>query len=384
MIPLLDVNAQNLPLEAELQATFARVLRSGRFILGGEVEAFEHECAQLLDAAAAVAVSSGTDALVAALMAFNIGPGDEVLLPTFTFFATAGAVHRVGATPVFVDACPVSFNIDPERAAAKVTARTRAIIPVHLFGQSAEMQPLLDLARHHHLHVIEDAAQAIGARHHGRCCGTFGDLGCFSFFPSKNLGGFGDGGLVTTNDPELAALVRQLRNHGMHPKYHHPRVGGNFRMDALQCALLRVKLRHLPAYTAGRQHNAAGHTARLSRLPGTAVAGSPPATGARLVLPAAAPHNDHTWNQYTLRVTGPGRRDALRDHLAARGIGCEIYYPMTMDQQPCFAATPEASRRDCPTARQLATEVLSIPVYPELTAGQLDEAAAAIADWLAA
>jgi dTDP-4-amino-4,6-dideoxygalactose transaminase len=270
-------------------------------------------------------------------------------------------------------------------------------MPVHLFGQAADMDAVLDLARSHQLHVIEDVAQAIGARHRGRACGTLGDLGCFSFFPSKNLGGFGDGGLVTTNDPDRAALVRQLRNHGMHPKYHHSRVGGNFRMDALQCALLRVKLRHLPAYTAARQANARDYTARLASLPGVATANpadcrcsaaTPPAPAPtpapRLVLPAALPDHQHTWNQFTLRAPGPGRRDALRDHLAARHIGCEIYYPLTLDQQACFAHLPDSARANCPTARQLATEVLSIPVYPELTDSQRAEVAAAIADWIQA
>jgi dTDP-4-amino-4,6-dideoxygalactose transaminase len=390
-VPLLDVNAQNLPLAAELQATFDRVLRSGRFILGGEVEAFEAECAALVGTNHALAVSSGTDALIVALMALGIGPGDEVLVPTFTFFATAGSVHRVGATPVFVDACPVCFNLDTTKAAAKITARTKAIIPVHLFGQAADMDAVMDLARANHLHVIEDAAQALGARTRGHGCGTIGKFGCFSFFPSKNLGGFGDGGLVTTNDPVLAARAGQLRNHGMHPKYCHPRVGGNFRMDALQCALLRVKLRHHATYNAGRRANAAEYTARLSAL--TGVVRANPAhcqcdaaqqsafadRDVRLVLPIAYLHNEHIWNQYTVRVPGAGRRDALRDHLAAAGIGCEIYYPLTMDQQECFASLPEHARADCAVARRLAAEVLSIPVYPELTDDQKDEVVAAIA-----
>jgi dTDP-4-amino-4,6-dideoxygalactose transaminase len=393
-VPLLDVNAQNLPIEAELKEAFERVLHSGRFILGDEVEAFEAACAKLVGTTQAVAVSSGTDALLVSLMALGIGPGDEVLVPSFTFFATAGGVARTGATPVFVDVCPVCFNIDATKAAAKVTERTKAIIPVHLFGQAADMDALMTLAGKHDLKVIEDAAQSFGARHRACYCGSIGDVGCFSFFPSKNLGGFGDGGMVTTSDDALAERIRQLRNHGMHPKYRHPHVGGNFRMDSLQCALLRVKLHHYPDYATGRRNNARCYTERLCELPGVVVADPEhckcpsaqaealEAADASVVLPVAYPHNEHIWNQYTLRVLG-GRRDALCEHLAGAGIGCEIYYPVTMDQQECFADTPEASRSDCEVAHQLAAEVLSIPVYPELSDPQKDAVIAAIAGFLA-
>lgn len=371
-VPLLDVNAQNLPLEAELTAVFTRVLRSGRFILGEEVEAFEAECAAFVGACHAVAMSSGTDALLAAFMALGIGPGDEVLCPAFTFFATAGCIARTGATPVFCDVREDSFNLDLESVAERVTGRTRAIVPVHLFGQSADMAPLLEFARDRGLAVVEDVAQSIGASCHGRGCGTLGEMGCFSFFPSKNLGGFGDGGLVTTGDAALAETLRRIRNHGMHPKYFHATVGGNFRMDALQCALLRVKMRHLPAYAAGRAANAADYRERIVRLPGAE----------RIILPAAADGFGHVWNQFTLRV--PGGRDGLKDHLTAAGVGCEIYYPVPLHRQECFAGLPAHASQPCPVAEQLCREVVSIPVYPELSASQRDEVVAAIAAWLAA
>jgi dTDP-4-amino-4,6-dideoxygalactose transaminase len=378
-VPLLDLNRQNTALHDELAGAFERVLRSGHFILGTEVEAFEKECAAFLGAKHTIAVSSGTDAILVALMALGIGPGDEVICPTFTFFATAGCVARVGATPVFADADPVTFNLDPTDAARRITPRTKAIIPVHLFGQSAEMEPLLALAKERSLAVIEDAAQSFGARHRGRACGTMGDAGAFSFFPSKNLGGFGDGGLVATNRDDLADRVRLLRTHGAKPKYYHKLVGGNFRLDALQCALLRVKLPHLTAYSAARQRNAAAYDAHLSRLPGVARADTPGAPAARLVVPVALPHNDHIWNQYTLRVTGAGRRDALKQHLMAHGIGCEIYYPVPMHRQECFAQCAPAN---LPVAERLAGEVVSVPIYPELTDAEARETAAGIASFL--
>ncbi|MCX6875098.1 MAG: DegT/DnrJ/EryC1/StrS family aminotransferase [Verrucomicrobia bacterium] len=382
-VPLLDVNAQNHPLELELTAAFARVLRSGRFILGEEVEAFEAECAAFIGAGHAVSMSSGTDALLAALMVLGLGPGDEVLCPAFTFFATAGSIARTGAIPVFCDVCPVTFNLDLESAAARLTLRTKAIMPVHLFGQAAEMEAMRTFATAHRLRIIEDVAQAIGATYHGRSCGTLGDLGCFSFFPSKNLGGFGDGGLVTTADADLAEKLRRTRNHGMHPRYHHATVGANFRMDALQCALLRVKLRHLGEYAAGRAANAKYYLERISRLPGvvpaSAAEGGP---AARIVLPLAAAHLGHGWNQFTLRLPATGHRDALKSHLTARGIGCEIYYPVALHQQECFKNLPPHAIRACPVSEVLTREVLSIPVYAELTGAQLDEVIAAIAGWL--
>lgn len=364
-VPLLDLNRQNGALHGELMAACERVLRSGHFILGGEVEAFEREAAAFLGAKHAIAVSSGTDAILVALMALDIGPGDEVICPSFTFFATAGCIARVGATPVFAEVDAATFNLDPADVARRVTPRTKAIMPVHLFGQSADMTALLALAQAHRLAVIEDAAQALGAKHHGRACGTFGEYGTFSFFPSKNLGGFGDGGLVVTNRDDLAEKVRLLRTHGAKPKYHHARIGGNFRLDALQCALLRVKLPHLPGYSAARQRHAAFYSSRLAECAGIA-------------LPRSAPHHEHIWNQFTLRVPGPGRRDALRQHFVQAGIGHEIYYPLPLHQQACFAHLPRVA---LPVSEQLAAEVVSIPVFPELTPVERETVAAAVRDW---
>ena len=393
-VPLLDVNAQNQPLEAELEEVFRRVLSHGRFIMGPEVQALETEIAEMLGVRHAIAVSSGTDALLLSFMALDLGPGDEVLCPTFTFFATAGTIARTGATPVFVDACPVCFNLDVEDARDRITEKTRAIVPVHLFGQSADMDSAMALAAEHDLRVVEDGAQAIGAGYRGRSCGSFGDFGAFSFFPSKNLGGFGDGGMVITNDDALAERATILRVHGGHPKYHHSAIGGNFRCDSLQAGLLSVKLPHYANYTAARQANAAYYTAALRQIEGV-IEASPEhcrcvqrqdewleAQGARLVLPTVYPHNEAIWNQYTLRVIGEGRRDALRQHLAGREIGAEIYYPLTMDQQECFSDLPEKSRQGCEVAHRLANEVLSIPIYPELTDSQQDEVIDAIAEFL--
>ncbi|WP_009961412.1 DegT/DnrJ/EryC1/StrS family aminotransferase [Verrucomicrobium spinosum] len=393
-VPLLDVNAQNHPLESEFTNAFHRIFHTGHFIMGQEVTSFEQEIAALVKSKHALGISSGTDAILLALMALDIGPGDEVLCPAFTFFATAGCVARTGATPVFVDVCPTCFNLDLRDARKKVTARTKAIVPVHLFGQSADMDGVLELAREKGLRVIEDAAQAIGAGYHGRSVGTMGDFGCYSFFPSKNLGGLGDGGLLVTEDDELAKKAISLRNHGMSPKYYHSHIGGNFRLDALQAAFLRVKLPHYAGYTANRRANAAFYTERLSALPGVgqasldACAGLSPTPAqqepaARITLPQALPGHDHIWNQYTLRIAGAGQRDALRDHLAARQIGCEIYYPLTMDQQACFASLPASSKVGCEVSHVLASEVLSIPIYPELTVEQKEEVVAAIAHFLA-
>jgi dTDP-4-amino-4,6-dideoxygalactose transaminase len=366
-VPLLDLNRQNLALEAELTAAFERVLHSGHFIHGPEVDSFEKECATFLGVKHAIAISSGTDAILVALMALGIGPGDEVICPTFTFFATAGCVARVGATPVFADVDPVTFNLDPADAAKRITPRTKAIIPVHLFGQSAEMAPLMVLAHNHGLAVIEDAAQSLGAHYRERCCGTIGDVGTFSFFPSKNLGGFGDGGLVATNRNDLAEKIRLLRTHGAKPKYYHKVVGGNFRLDALQCALLRVKLPHLPGYVAARQRNAAAYIEKLSDLPGIAQAGTPEAATARLILPVERHPCTHIWNQFTLRVPGAGRRDALKQRLTDAGIGTEIYYPLPLHRQECFAHLPPVV---LPASDQIVQEVVSLPVFPELNEGE--------------
>jgi dTDP-4-amino-4,6-dideoxygalactose transaminase len=380
-VPLLDLKAQNGALEAKLREAFLRVTRSGHFILGPEVERFEQSLSEFTGARHALGVSSGTDAILLALMALGIGPGDEVLCPTFTFFATAGCVARVGATPVFVDAEPLTFNLDVQDAARRITERTKAILPVHLFGQMAEMEAVQELARAHGLRVIEDAAQAMGAGWRGRQAGTLGDFGTISFFPTKNLGALGDAGALLTNDDALAAQARIFRVHGMEPKYRHQVIGGNFRLDALQAALLSVKLPYSPSYAAGRQRNAALYTARLGALPGVLLGGEGGQEKAALLLPAVRAENDAIWNQYTLRVPGAGRRDALRAHLAAREIGSEIYYPLPLHEQACFAYlghAPEAF----PVAHRLAEEVLSLPIYPELGAAAIDEVCDAVAEFL--
>jgi len=391
-VNLLDLKPQNGALEPELQEAFMRVLRSGYFILGLEVDRFERALAEFTGAKHALGISSGTDAILVALMALGIGPGDEVLCPSFTFFATAGCVARVGAKPVFVDSCPVCFNLDLRDAARRITPRTKAIIPVHLFGQSADMDGVLDLARQHGLRVIEDAAQAMGATYRDRQVGTMGDFGTISFFPTKNLGALGDAGAVLTNDSALFERAKILRMHGMDPKYYHQIVGGNFRLDALQAAMLSVKLPHFNDYTAARRRNAALYTERLSKLPGARIARAEDCgcvkaealeTDARLILPVAYPHNGHIWNQFTLRVIGAGRREALRSHLTARGIGSEIYYPLPLHEQACFAHLgykPE----DFPWAHRLAGEVISLPIYPEIPAEQIEQVCSVIAEFFAA
>ena len=390
-VPLLDVNAQNSPLGAELEVAFQRVLRSGQFIMGPDVAAFEAECAAFTGVPHNLGVSSGTDAILLALMALDIGPGDEVIVPAFTFFATAGCVTRVGATPVFADVCPICFNLDPAHAATLVTPRTKAIIPVHLFGQMADMDAIMALAAQHGLSVIEDAAQAFGARSQGRPAGSVGHFGCYSFFPSKNLGALGDAGLLATADPALAERARMLRVHGMEPKYYHQGVGGNFRLDTLQAAFLRVKLPHYAAYSAARRAHAEGYRAALAEIPGAVLAdprdcqclprqearhGQAAPSSPRLILPVAYPQNEHIWNQYTLRVPGQGGRDALKAHLVGQGIGCEVYYPLSLDQQPCYRDLPQRSA--LPVAHRLAQEVLSIPVYPELSRLQQEEVVASL------
>lgn len=380
-VALLDVNAQNHPLSGELEAAFRRVLRSGQFIMGPEVAEFEKETAAFTGVPHNLGVSSGTDAILLALMTLGIGPGDEVIVPAFTFFATAGCVSRVGATPVFCDVQEDSFNLDPAKAASLITPKTKAIIPVHLFGQMADMDEIMAIAAQHGLHVIEDAAQAFGATYKGQPAGSIGHFGCFSFFPSKNLGALGDAGLLSTRDPILAERARILRVHGMEPKYYHQEVGANFRIDTLQAAFLRVKLRHYPAYTAARQINASRYEAALkSSSPFTAAAGDDGIANAKIVLPASRTERSHIWNQYTIRVIGPGKRDALKAHLQSLDIGCEIYYPLTLDQQPCFRLL--SSRTEPATARRLAGEVLSLPIYPELGHQRQEIVCASILEFL--
>lgn len=351
-IPLVDPQAENAPLEAELTAAFQRVLRSGQFILGPEVTAFEEQCAQFLNVKHALTVSSGTDALILGLMALDIKPGDEVLCPAFTFFATAGSIARLGAIPVFVDVALDDFNFDLTDARKKITPMTKAILPVHLFGQAADMDGIIALAKEFDLTILEDCAQAIGATYRGTNVGTIGNFGAYSFFPTKNLGAFGDAGLLVTNDDTLADQAKLLRNHGAKERYYHERVGGNFRLDALQCAMLAVKLPHLSAYTAARQANAAFYLKELAGIEG-------------LIRPTAHDHNGHIWNQFTIRLTQPGSRDALKKQLAHADISSEVYYPVPLHRQQCFAHLPLAV---CPNAETLATQVLSIPVYPQLSA----------------
>lgn len=379
-VPLLDLRKQNAPLRAELRAVFERVLDSGHYILGPELEAFEQRAAAYTGTRYALGVSSGTDALLLALMSLSIGPGDEVICPSFTFFATAGSIARTGAQPIFADCCPVCFNLDVEDARRRVTPRTKAVIAVHLFGQCADMDAVMRLAREHGLAVIEDAAQALGASHGGRKAGSMGDFGAFSFYPSKNLGGFGDAGLLVTSSDELAARARLLRTHGARQKYVHEWVGGNFRMDALQAALLAVKLNHLDAYNERRRRNAQFYIERLSELEGVALSGSAASQHARILLPAVCPSNLPIWNQFTIQVTN-GSRDALRAHLEACGIATEIYYPYPLHLQPCFqhAGQPPPVLAVC---ERLAKQCLSLPVHSELTQEQLDAVVSAFARFL--
>lgn len=363
-VPLLDLQAQYAPLRDDLLAVMTRVCDSQRFILGDEVEQLERELAAYLQVPHAIGVSSGTDALLMALMALGVGPGDEVVTPTFSFFATAGSVARLGARPVLVDIDPATFNVDADAVAAAITPRTRAIIPVHLFGQAADMTGVMRVARGAGVPVIEDAAQAIGTRDGTQTVGSIGEIGCFSFFPSKNLGAFGDGGLVTTVDDGLAHRLRLLRNHGMEPKYYHAFIGGNFRLDALQAAILRVKLPHLPAWSEGRRRNAARYRTLFAQA----------GLSATVQLPVERPDGYHIYNQFVVRVR---ERDALRAHLTAAGIGTEIYYPVPFHRQECFAYLGHREG-DFPHAERAAAEVLALPIYPELSADQQAEVVGAI------
>ena len=368
MVALLDLQGQYRPLREQVLAAIARVCDSQRFIGGPEVEGFEREMAEYLGVPYAVGLSSGTDALLVALMALGIGPGDEVITPTFSFFATAGAISRVGATPKLVDIDPLTYNVDPQAAIAAISPRTRAIIPVHLYGQCADMDPLLETAERCGVPVIEDAAQALGAAYKGRQAGSMGKAGCFSFFPSKNLGAFGDAGLLTTGDEAFAREVRLLRNHGAEPKYFHKRIGGNFRLDALQAAVLRVKLPHLEGWSARRRENAD----RYDRL----FADSPAAD--RITRPATHPDCRHIFNQYIIRVASHDvGRDAVRARLEAAGIGTEVYYPVPFHLQQCFA--PLGYRQgDFPVAEAAAAETLALPIYSELTEAQQREVVTAV------
>ncbi|HJR58786.1 MAG TPA: DegT/DnrJ/EryC1/StrS family aminotransferase [Vicinamibacterales bacterium] len=367
-VPLLDLEAQYRPLRDELLAAVTRVCDSQRFILGPEVDALERELERAIGVSHAISMSSGTDAILATFMALGIGPGDEVITPTYSFFATAGCVARIGATPKLVDIDPATFNVDPESVRAAITPRTKAILPVHLYGQMADMGRLLAIAAERGIPVIEDACQAIGAEQRGRQAGTIGAAGCFSFFPSKNLGAFGDAGMVTTNDAALAHELRLLRNHGAEPKYFHKRIGGNFRLDALQAAVLRVKLPHLQRWTEARRANAR----RYAEL--FATAGLLTTVG----LPQEPAEGRHIFNQYVVRVPD---RDRVRAILTEHGIGTEIYYPVPFHLQECFASLGH-TRGDFPHAERAADDTLALPIYGELTLEQQQAVVSALADAL--
>ena len=353
-VPLLDLKAQYATIRDEITSAIEPVLESQYFINGPAVKELERLVAEHCTCAAAVGVSSGTDALLAALMTLGIGPGDEVITTPYTFFATAGSIWRVGARPVFVDIDPETFNIDPAGIAAAVTDKTRAIMPVHLFGQTSEMDPILAVARRHGLHVIEDAAQAIGATYHRRQAGSMGTVGCFSFFPSKNLGGLGDGGMVVTQDAGLGERLSQCRNHGMEPKYYHKWVGANFRLDTIQAAGLVVKLRYLEGWSEKRRANAARYDELFAECDG-------------VVTPTVREGNVCIFNQYVIRAP---RRDALRDFLRSEGVGCEVYYPLSLHEQECFSSLGY-KRGDFPVSEAAADESLALPIYAELTDGQI-------------
>ena len=374
-VPLLDLKPQYQSFKAELAPILERVYDSQTFILGPEVTALEAAVARYSNAAHGIGVSSGTDALLLALMGLDIGPGDEVITSPYSFFATGGTVARVGARPVYLDIDPTTYNLSPVAVARFLSegcetraeglvnrqtgGRVKALMPVHLYGQCADMAALLELARRHRLAVIEDAAQAIGAEGAGgRRAGSFGAVGCFSFFPSKNLGAFGDAGLCTAQDDELAERLRVLRVHGGKPKYYHSLIGGNFRIDELQAAVLNVKLRHLDAWTEGRQRNAALY-AKLFAAAGLL---------STVTLPHAVPGYRHIYNQFVIRAP---HRDRLRAHLIEHEIGCEIYYPVPLHLQPCFAYLG-GKEGDCPASEAAARETLAIPIYAELAPAQLE------------
>jgi dTDP-4-amino-4,6-dideoxygalactose transaminase len=376
-VPLLDLRRADPELDSELVDAFRRVLAGGHYILGPEVEAFESECAAYLGCKHAIGVSSGTDALLLALMALGIGAGDEVICPTYTFFATAGTIWRTGARPVFVDNSLADYNALADHVARKITLRTKAIIPVHLFGRMADTNAFVAAAGG--IPIIEDAAQAFGAWRDGRRAGTIGAFGCFSFFPSKNLGGLGDSGLVTTNDDGLAEKARVLRAHGSKPKYHHNVVGGNFRIDALQAALLLPRLRRLATWTTRRQANAASYTELLARVGlGGPNDGRIEEHGPDVLMPAVS--DGHIFNQYVVRITAPGARDGLRTHLRERGIETEVYYPVPMHLQECFAALGYRAG-DLPFAERASRESLALPIFPELRAEEIHYVVDQIADF---
>ncbi len=357
-VPLCDLGAQYREIQAEVEAAVLRVLRSGQAILGPEVAALEKEVADYCGAKYGVGCASGTDALLLALHALEIGPGDEVILPPFTFFATVGSVLRTGAVPVFADIDPITFNIDARQIAAKVTSRTKAIMPVHLYGQCADMDSIWMIAEDHNLAVIEDAAQAIGAEYRGKKTGTLGGIACFSFYPSKNLGTYGDAGLVTTDNALWAARMKALRVHGMEPKYYHKYLGWNARIDAVQAAILRVKLPHLEEWTILRQAAAGRYddliqASHLHRF---------------MQRPAVMDECRHVFNQYVVRVPAH-ERDAMMQYLKQHGISCEIYYPVPLHLQECLRHL-DYRPGDFPISEEACRSVIALPMFPEITALQ--------------
>ncbi len=365
-VPLLDLKAQFAPIKEEVEAAISEVLASQQFILGPKVEECEKALAGYSACSHGVGMSSGSDALLVCLMAANIGPGDEVITTPYSFFATAGAIVRLGATPVFVDIDPATYNINPAQIAEKITKKTRVIMPVHLYGQMADMDSIMHLAHEHKLIVVEDAAQAIGAEYKERRAGSIGDYGCFSFFPSKNLGAAGDGGMIVTNGAQRAEKLRILRNHGSNPKYYHKVVGGNFRLDALQAAIITVKLKHLDGWTAGRQRNAQAYNQLFAKanLP--------------IGLPKVAT-NRHIFNQYVIRVP---QRNGLQAHLQKKGIGTEVYYPVPLHMQECFAYLGHKPD-EFPESEKAANETLALPIFPELTQQQLEYVVNSIREFFA-
>ncbi len=364
-VPQLDLASQYAAIAGEIREAVDRVLASQQFVLGREGAAFEQEIAQLCGVAHGVGVASGTDALILALRACGVGSGDEVLLPPFTFVATGSAVSALGAKPVFADIHPTTYNIHPAELERRVTPRTRAIVAVHLYGLSADMDPIMSFARTRNFPVIEDNAQAIGAAYKGRRTGSLGDIACLSFYPTKNLGAYGDAGMVVTNSAEIAARLRTLRNHGQTAKYVSSEPGLNSRLDELQAAILRVKLRHLADWQRARQSHAAEYTRQLSQIPG--------------VMPPVAPEGyEHAFHQYTIRVE---KRDALQRALSERNIGSSVYYPVPLHLQPLYASLGHKPG-DFPHAERAAQEVLSLPMYPELRAEQIARVTGTIADFL--
>jgi len=370
-VPLLDLKEQFRAMKSEILRDIEEICDSQYFILGPKVEKFEKEVANYCQAKYAVGVSSGSDALIISLMAEGIGNGDEVITTPFTFFATAGAIARVGATPVFVDIEPDSFNINPKLIEERITAKTKAIIPVHLYGQCANMDAIMTIAERHDLIVIEDAAQAIGSEHNNRRAGSMGDYGCFSFFPSKNLGAFGDGGAVTTNDPEKYEMLKIFRNHGANPKYYHKYIGGNFRLDAIQAVILSIKLRYLDSWTTARQNNAEEYHAMFEQS----------AIAEQVRLPyRAACSTRHIYNQFCILINDKSRDD-LKQSLIENGIGVDVYYPVPLHLQECFKSL-NYSEGDFPISEKTAGKIIALPIFPESNSEQRQHVVSTITQFL--